>query len=160
MERQQKWVFSFAALSAQNASGTFSCEDRTDAETRACAGEAAFAAVLAAGCAAKAGIQGNEGYERYAQAEVAERAAEADLLRDIFGNPFRPAPVFDSSWRTSPVIALANEIYEHKAFDQLPALAELLQGSGCANQELLDHLGHPAIHVRGCWALDAALGKE
>jgi hypothetical protein len=82
------------------------------------------------------------------------------LLREIFGNPFRPV-TFDPSWRTSDVMLLARGIYDEKAFDRMPILADALQDAGCDNDELLAHLRDAtATHVRGCWALDLVLGKE
>jgi hypothetical protein len=40
-----------------------------------------------------------------------EPVAQASLICDIFGNPFRPL-TFDSAWRTTDVLALARGIYE------------------------------------------------
>jgi hypothetical protein len=90
----------------------------------------------------------------------AEYAKYCDLLRDIFGNPFRPV-VFDPAWRTSDVMLLAQSIYEERAFDRMPILADALQDAGCDSDDILGHLRDPhAAHVRGCWALDLVLGKE
>jgi hypothetical protein len=84
----------------------------------------------------------------------------AGLVRDIFGNPFRPV-TFDPEWRTTTAVALARGIYDERAFDRLPILGDALQDAGCDNDDLLNHLRHPnATHVRGCWALDLVLGKE
>lgn len=79
-------------------------------------------------------------------------------LREIFGNPFRPITV-NPSWLTSNVIALASGIYEEKAFDRMPILADALQDAGCDNTDILDHCRDPnAVHVRGCWVVDHLLG--
>src|SRR5262249_55081365 len=43
---------------------------------------------------------------------------QASLLRDIFGNPFRPV-AFEPRWRTADVLGLARGIYEDRAFDRL-----------------------------------------
>ncbi len=86
------------------------------------------------------------------------RGAVATLLRDIFGNPFRPV-AFDSSWLTSTVLALATGIYAERAFDRLPILADALQDAGCDNDDILTHLRSDGPHVKGCWALDLVLGK-
>ena len=86
--------------------------------------------------------------------------AVADVFREIFGNPFRPASP-DPAWRTTDVRLLAEGIYAERAFDRMPILADALQDAGCDNDALLSHLrGANAAHVRGCWALDLVLGKE
>jgi hypothetical protein len=51
-------------------------------------------------------------------------------------------------------------MYEERAFDRLPILADALEEAGCAEADLLAHLRGPAPHVRGCWALDLLLGKS
>jgi len=90
----------------------------------------------------------------------AESLKHAALLREIFGNPFRPVG-FDPAWRTSDAMALATGIYDGRAFDRMPILADALQEAGCDNDDLLRHCRDPdANHVRGCWALDLVLGKE
>lgn len=88
-----------------------------------------------------------------------EQKEQTRLFREILGNPFRPV-VFDPSWRTSTVMALAAGIYDEKAFDRLPISADALQDAGCYSDELLNHLRQPSGHCRGCWALDLVLGRE
>jgi hypothetical protein len=72
------------------------------------------------------------------------------LLRDLFGNPFRPVAC-DPAWRTPSVRRLAEVIYEEGAFDRLPILADALEEAGCDNADILSHLRGPGPHVRGCW---------
>jgi hypothetical protein len=81
------------------------------------------------------------------------------LLRDIFGNPFRPVKI-NSAWRTSTVTALAQAIYQDRAFDRLPILADALEDAGCTNADILGHCRGPGPHVLGCWVVDLLLGKE
>jgi hypothetical protein len=81
------------------------------------------------------------------------------LIRDIFGNPFRPVTA-DPAWLTSTVVALTRGIYEERAFDRLPILADALQDAGCDNADILDHCRGPGPHVRGCWVVDLILGKS
>jgi hypothetical protein len=88
-----------------------------------------------------------------------EWAVHADLLRCLFGNPFGTAPAFDPCWRTPSVPALAQRVYDERAFDRLPELADALAAAGCRNAEVLGHLRSASVHVRGCWALDLILGK-
>ena len=85
--------------------------------------------------------------------------AGATVLRDIFGNPFRPAAL-DSAWLTSTVVALAEGIYAEKAFDRMPILADALQDAGCDNDDILNHCRDTsAAHVRGCWVIDLLTGR-
>jgi len=88
-----------------------------------------------------------------------EQSQQAHLVRDVFGNPFRPVSV-DPAWLTSTVLALARGVYEDRAFDRLPILADTLQDAGCEHPDLLGHLRSDGPHTRGCWALDLILGKE
>jgi hypothetical protein len=84
------------------------------------------------------------------------------LLRCIFGNPFRPAPPIAPawlSWNSGTVPRLAAAIYEDRAFDRLPVLADALEDAGGADAELLDHCRGPGPHARGCWVVDLLLGK-
>ncbi|VTS03599.1 Uncharacterized protein OS=Sorangium cellulosum (strain So ce56) GN=sce5710 PE=4 SV=1 [Gemmata massiliana] len=83
----------------------------------------------------------------------------ADLIRDAFGNPFRPAP-FYSSWRSSTAVALASQMYESRDFGAMPILADALQDAGCDSADVLDHCRGSGPHVRGCWVVDLVLGKE
>ncbi|MBA4192079.1 MAG: hypothetical protein C0467_29220 [Planctomycetaceae bacterium] len=80
------------------------------------------------------------------------------LLRELFGNPFRPVTV-DPSWLTSTVNALAEGIYAYRAFDRMPILADALQDAACDNDEVLAHCRGPGSHVRGCFVVDLLLGK-
>lgn len=93
--------------------------------------------------------------------ELKERTERAlsDLLRDIFGNPFRPI-AFCLEWRTDTTVALARQMYESRNFDALPILADALQDAGCEDEQLLGHCRGSGPHVRGCWVIDLVLGKE
>jgi hypothetical protein len=83
----------------------------------------------------------------------------AALLRDIFGNPFRPY-AFDPAWRTSTAVALAQQMYDSRDFGLMPILGDALQDAGCENADILDHCRGDGPHVRGCWVVDLVLGKE
>ena len=84
-------------------------------------------------------------------------------MRDIFGPlAFRPLPLLNRAWLAwegGTVPKLAASIYEERAFDRLPILADALEEAGCDAAELLTHLRGPGPHVRGCWAVDLVLGK-
>jgi hypothetical protein len=91
--------------------------------------------------------------------EREEFAAQAALLRELVGRlPFRPVPI-DPAWLTPAVIALAQGIYNERAFDRLPALADALEEAGCDNADILDHCRGPGPHVLGCWMLDLLLNE-
>lgn len=97
----------------------------------------------------------------------------AALLRDIFGNPFRPvkatewAPLGECSeadinppsksvtlltgpgtvsvarparWLTPAVLSIAQAIYDERAFDRMPVLADALEEAGCREEAILRHL--------------------
>jgi hypothetical protein len=85
-------------------------------------------------------------------------ASLAALLRDIMGNPFRPVSV-DQSWLTPAVVRLAQRIYDGRAFDRLPKLADALKKAGCTHTEVLGHCRQPGTHARGCWAIDGLLQR-
>jgi hypothetical protein len=91
--------------------------------------------------------------------DPAEKGAHARIIRDIFGNPFRPL-VVDPAWLIPTVTTLARIIYDDRAFEQMPDLADALEAAGCDNEEVLAHCRGPGEHVRGCWVVDLLLGRE
>ena len=89
-----------------------------------------------------------------------ERIAHCSLLRDIFGNPFRPV-AFAPEWRTDTAVAFARTMYESRDFSAMPILADALQDAGCDSDDILAHCRDTSLtHVRGCWVADLVLGKE
>jgi hypothetical protein len=97
--------------------------------------------------------------EAVASARTAQIRTNINLLRDIFGNPFRPV-TFDPSWRTDTVLSLARGMYESRDFSPIPILADALRDAGCDNEAILAHCRGDGPHVRGCWVVDLVLGKE
>lgn len=126
--------------------------------------------------------------ERYGQSP----ATQAALLREIFGNPWRPVIIVEKvkaeklcdycdgrgyilhdmmndprpvgcevcggrrrivkeierpakwltdvlSWNDRAVPRLAAAIYDERAFDRMPILADALEDAGCADEEILNH---------------------
>jgi hypothetical protein len=128
-------------------------------DIEAAAGDAAGNAAHAAADAATDYLPFREQSPAWAAARQAEFAAQAALLQEVFGNPFRPVSV-ERSWLTATVVALAQAIYEERAFDRLPILADALEDAGCDNADLLNHCRQPGEHVRACWAVDLLLGKK
>jgi hypothetical protein len=89
-------------------------------------------------------------------------AENAGFVRDIFGNHFRSASIDPAwlKWRDGAICNAARLVYEERAFDRLPVLADALEDAGCSEADLLAHLRSPGPHVRGCWAVDLVLAKE
>jgi hypothetical protein len=90
----------------------------------------------------------------------AEKGAHAGIIRDIFANPFRPIAVNPSwlAWNGGTIPRLAQSVYDERAFDRLPVLADALEEAGCPS-DILTHCRSPGPHVLGCWVLDLILGK-
>jgi hypothetical protein len=103
------------------------------------------------------------------EAKAVESTAQCALLRDVFGNPFRPAPVLGPAvpaWNEHTVARLAQRAYEDRHLPdgtldltRLAVLADALEEAGVTDALLLEHLRGPGPHVRGCFALDAILGR-
>jgi hypothetical protein len=90
------------------------------------------------------------------RAATAHGLFQCELLRDLFGNPFRPVQA-DPAWlrrNDGAVGRVARALYDEGAFDRLAVLADALEDAGCGEEALLAHLRGPGPHVRGCWALD------
>ena len=107
--------------------------------------------------------------EESEEIKPAETAAQADLLRDVFGNPFRPVIAAPSwfAWNGSCVVGLARAVYDERELPsghldaaRLAVLADMLEEAGCADPHLLGHLRSPGPHIRGCWAVDAMAGRS
>jgi len=80
-------------------------------------------------------------------------------IRCIFGNPFRTMSI-DPRWLSSTVTALAEGIYQERAFDRMPILADALEEAGCDNKDILNHCRELDEHVRGCWVVDLLTGRK
>ena len=61
---------------------------------------------------------------------------------------FRPVAI-DPAWLTPKVTSLAQAIYNDRAFDRMPELADALQEVGCDHQDMLSHCRGPGPHVKG-----------
>lgn len=78
--------------------------------------------------------------------------------RELFPNPFLPL-IWNPDWFVSTVRDLAAHIYATREFGTMPILADALQDAGCDNDYILNHCRAEKPHARGCWVLDAILGK-
>ncbi len=90
-----------------------------------------------------------------------EGVLQADLLRDVFGCPFRHLALDPRwlSWQDGTLSKLSQAIYEDRAFDHLPVLADALEEAGCTDPDILSHCRAAGPHIRGCWVLDLLLNK-
>jgi hypothetical protein len=94
-----------------------------------------------------------------------ERARERDwcaVLRDLFGNPFRPVRLDPAwlAWESGTVPRLAQAIYDGHRFADMPFLGDALEEAGCADEQVLAHCRDKAPHYRGCWVVDLLLGRS
>ncbi len=88
-----------------------------------------------------------------AEALAEEYAWQADLLRELTGNPFRPVSLSEKPLAT--IRQLAETLYEGE--DCAFALHDALEETG--QTELAEHFLAPD-HPRGCWALDLILDRQ
>jgi hypothetical protein len=97
-----------------------------------------------------------------APAKAAEKEAQACILREIFGNPLRPATIDPAVlvWASRTLPRMALGIYDNRAFDRLPILADALEDAGCDTADILGHCRGAGPHVRGCWVIDLVLSKD
>jgi hypothetical protein len=109
------------------------------------------------GEAAARAAAGVAGKRARAAALENERDSQQLLLHDL-----RPPATlaFDPSWRTPTVVGLVEAIYEDRAFDSLPMVADALENAECHDATVLGHCRHPGPHVRGCWLIDLLTAKE
>jgi hypothetical protein len=85
--------------------------------------------------------------------DAEERVVQVTLLRDIFGNPFRPLPD-----RPEAIAPLAERIYAGE-WGLMPLLGEWLQEHGYWSEG--EHCLDPNNqHVKGCWVVDWVTGRE
>jgi hypothetical protein len=93
---------------------------------------------------------------------LTERREQAGIIRDVFGNPFLSVTIHPIwlTWKDGTVQKIAQAIYDERAFDRMPILADALEEAGCTNQDILGHCRQPGEHVRGCWVVDLLSGKE
>jgi hypothetical protein len=92
------------------------------------------------------------------------------LLRDIFGPLPDRVPRIDPAWLAwdgGTGRRLAESIYEGRSLpagtldsQRLAVLADALEEAGYADAVVLGHLRSDTPHVRGCFALDALLGRS
>ncbi len=129
--------------------------------------DAGRSAIEAADTAAS--LAGRARIPHFKSARAAEQVEQCKLLRDIFGNPFRPVTISPAvlAWSDGLVVRLAQAAYEERHLPagtldngRLAVLADALEETGCDNADILAHCRQPGSHVRGCWVVDLLLGKS
>ncbi len=98
----------------------------------------------------------------YNRPTPSQRRMLGQLIRDIFGNPFRPVGLDPAwlTWHDGLLVFMARQIYDSRDFADMPVLADALEEAGCTDSSILGHLRGPGPHVRGCWVIDLLIGKE
>jgi hypothetical protein len=97
------------------------------------------------------------------QTREAERLWHTNLVRELFGNPFKEPKINPHwlTWNDGVVEKLARTIYEDKKWGLVPILGDALEDAMCDDISILEHCrSYPATHVQGCWVVDLILGKE
>ncbi|QEL19234.1 SMI1/KNR4 family protein [Limnoglobus roseus] len=104
----------------------------------------------------------------------AARRLHCRLLRDVVLQPFRGTrgqrlsrkrrqaklSLLQREWQSATALGLAEGIYQDRAFDRMPILADALQDAGCENEDILSHCRQPGEHIRGCWVVDLLTGRN
>lgn len=92
-----------------------------------------------------------------------EEHAQAGILREMVGPlPFRPSTLDPAclEWSDGTIRRVGQGIYDDRAFDRLPILADALEEAGCRDADILGHCRQPGLHVRGCWVVDLLTGRN
>lgn len=74
----------------------------------------------------------------------------------------RPHVSVDPRWlraNGAAALHLGRAIYEEERFSEMPLLADALEDGGCGDARVLDHCRAVGRHFRGCFVVDALLGK-
>ena len=109
---------------------------------RTAAAKAAKAVARSSDRAARMTEEMNQAYNWVSYAEFightqtvisSRHSVYCDLLRCVFGNPFRPAE-FAAECVTPDVVHLADTIYDERAYDRLPVLADAVEKAGCKSR--------------------------
>ncbi len=153
-----------AAGTTPDWTAAFACHEAASLEGGVDAAEyAADNAAWEAGSHAAFVVGKAEGSPSFNAGRDVERAAQANLLRDIFGPlPFRPVTVHPHTlaWNDRLVVRLSQAIYDERRWGDMPILSDALLDAGCDDDEVLAHCRSGGEHVRGCWVIDLLLGKQ
>lgn len=87
--------------------------------------------------------------------------AQADILRDLVGNPFVPITIPSEwlNWKDQTVVKLATVISQQAQWEDMPILGDALEESGCNDERILNHCREETWHGPGCHVIDALLQR-
>jgi hypothetical protein len=124
---------------------------------------------LADGTASSAAMEEAKGTSEFWKEFAKKQSQQCILLRDLFGNPFRPLFISSSAltWNDDIIPRLAKAAYDERILPagtldnaRLLILADALEEAGCSDDQILTHLRSGGDHYRGCWPIDLLLGKQ
>ncbi|MGF1582365.1 MAG: hypothetical protein ACFCD0_23820 [Gemmataceae bacterium] len=168
-------------VASEFADGTTSSQELEKARKRILAAAQELDALLIVSCAYKAVAQATHPIPQFVftltpiyVAEVHTRSARTnpqfakksqrhfqhDLLRELLGE--HQCPTSRSALlqaRTEQVSRIADHIYRHHRFEDMPILGDALEEAGLVDETVLAHCRSSSHHVRGCWVVDTLLGK-
>jgi hypothetical protein len=97
-------------------------------------------------------------------AHAAARAAQQarwQWLYVTYRHAVGPSFAFDPAWRTSDAVAIARGIFDERAFDRMPILADALQDAGMSDLKSLLHLQNDADEfTQADWWLTQLIGYD
>jgi hypothetical protein len=96
-------------------------------------------------------------YEPQISWELTIREAEEKFPNGSFCGC--PSIHFQPAWLTPIVKALAEQIYNDRAFDVMPILGDALEEAGCTVTDVLEHCRSAGEHCRGCWVIAKVRGE-
>jgi hypothetical protein len=90
---------------------------------------------------------------------AATHAADGELVRELFGNPFAPVALDLAwlAWGGGAVVQVARAFYEERRWAEWCVLGDALEEAGCTDPAVLEHCRSGQRHVRGCWLVDRIL---
>jgi hypothetical protein len=99
-------------------------------------------------------------HAKWTAAFVAERAKQAEFVRDIFPPPGYTLAL-RTEWLTDTVVAIAKQMDATGDFGAVPILADALQDAGCDDEIALARCrAASGVHCRGNWVVDSVLGRN
>jgi hypothetical protein len=99
-------------------------------------------------------------HAKWTAAFVAERARQAEFVRDIFPPPGYTIAL-RAEWLTDTVRAIAKQMDATGDFGAVPILADALQDAGCDDEVALARCrAASGVHCRGNWVVDSVLGRN